>query len=61
MGHLKKYVYYNCTRRKKGTKCTQRSPVTLKQLEDQVDIELERYTILPKFKDWALEILNQRK
>ena len=56
---FEKYVYYNCTRRKKGTKCTQRSPVTLKQLEDQVDIELERYTILPKFKDWALEILNR--
>ena len=33
--------------------------MTLKELEDQIDIELERYTILPKFQQWALEILNR--
>lgn len=56
---FKTYIYYNCTRRKKGTNCTQRKPITLEKLEEQVDIQLERYTILPKFKDWALEILNR--
>jgi len=56
---FKTYVYYNCTRRKKGTNCSQRNPITLDKLEEQVDIELERYSILPKFKDWALEILNR--
>ena len=53
------YVYYHCTRKKKDVKCDQRSPMTLKELEDQIDIELERYTILPKFQQWALEILNR--
>lgn len=58
-GKFEKYVYYHCTCRKKGTSCTQRKPITLSELEQQVDVELERYTILPKFKDWALEILNR--
>lgn len=56
---FKTYIYYNCTRRKKGITCTQRKPITLEKLEEQIDIQLERYSILPKFKDWALEILNR--
>ena len=58
-GELKTYTYYNCTRRKKDTNCDQRNPVTLEDLEGQIDIELERFTILPKFQSWALEILNR--
>jgi len=58
-GELKPYVYYHCTRKKKEVKCDQRSPLTLKELEEQVDIELERYTIIPTFQQWALEILNR--
>jgi site-specific DNA recombinase len=58
-GELKTYVYYHCTRRKKGVNCDQQSPMTLKDLEDQIDIDLERHTILPTFQKWALEILNR--
>lgn len=58
-GELKTYVYYHCTRKKKEVECDQRNPMTLKELEDQIDIELERHTILPKFQQWALEILNR--
>lgn len=58
-GQTQTYVYYHCTRKKKGADCTQRSPMTLKNLEDQIDIELERHTILPQFQQWALEILNR--
>lgn len=58
-GALKTYIYYHCTRKKKKVVCDQRSPLTLKDLEAQIDIELERYTILPKFQEWALEILNR--
>ncbi len=58
-GEIKTYTYYHCTRKKKGVICDQRNPMTLKELEDQIDIELERYTILPKFQEWALEILNR--
>ena len=58
-GELKTYAYYHCTRRKKDVECDQRSPMTLKEVEDQIDIELERFTILPKFQEWALEVLNK--
>ena len=58
-GKTKTYIYYHCTRRKKSVVCDQKSPMTLKKLEDQIDIELERHTILPKFQQWALEILNR--
>ncbi len=60
-GELKSYVYFCCTKRKKhdGPKCSQGS-VTLKQLEDQIEAELEKHTIIPQFKEWALDILNKR-
>ncbi len=58
-GELKTYVYYHCTRKKKGVVCSQRSPITLKELENQIENELGRFTILPEFQKWALDILNR--
>ncbi len=55
---FKTYVYYACTKRKKGVKCNQK-PITLKNLEDQIDNNLKKITILPEFKDWALEVLRK--
>ena len=55
---LKKFVYYHCTRKKKGSACSKFNAVTLKELEEQIDQYLLRYTILPQFKQWALDILN---
>lgn len=57
-GELKTYTYYHCTKKKKEVDCDQ-VPMTLQELEEQIDVELERYTILPKFQEWALEILNK--
>ncbi len=57
-GELKTYVYYNCTKRKKYAHCAQ-LPMTIEELESQIEIELERYTILPQFQEWALEILKK--
>ena len=57
-GELKNYIYYHCGHKKKDIECKQER-ITLKELEDQIDIELERYTIMPKFQKWALEILNR--
>ena len=34
--------------------------MTLEEFERQVELQLERYTILPKFQQWALEVLNER-
>jgi hypothetical protein len=58
-GQTQTYVYYHCTRKKNGATCTQRSPMTLKDLEEQIEIKLETHTILPQFQQWALEILNR--
>ena len=58
-GQTQTYVYYHCTRKKNGATCTQRSPMTLKDLEEQIEVKLETHTILPQFQQWALEILNR--
>ena len=57
-GELKPYIYYHCGHKKKDIVCNQER-VTLKELEEQIDLELEKYTILPKFQEWALQILNK--
>ncbi|MDE1970022.1 MAG: recombinase family protein [Patescibacteria group bacterium] len=56
---LKAYVYYHCGHQKKNAVCTQKIRIPLKEVEEMIDIELERYTILPQFLKWALEILNR--
>ncbi|MEK7112774.1 MAG: hypothetical protein AAB875_05615 [Patescibacteria group bacterium] len=48
-----------CTKRKKGCKCSQKGYTTGEGLEEQVRKEIEKITILPEFKDWALEILRE--
>ncbi|MFT7557632.1 MAG: hypothetical protein ACI83D_000297 [Planctomycetota bacterium] len=35
-------------------------PITLDKLEDQIEAELEKHTIILQFKEWALEILNRK-
>ena len=57
-GDLKTYIYYHCTKRKPNIVCKQER-MTLKELENQIEETLERYTILPKFQEWALDILNK--
>ncbi len=57
-GQLKDYVYYRCTHRKTGVPCKQR-PIRLEDLEPQMDAQLRQFTILPVFRDWALEKLNR--
>jgi len=57
-GEIKTYIYYHCGKKNKKVKCEQ-EPMTLSEAEEQIDIELERYTILPIFRQWALEILNR--
>jgi site-specific DNA recombinase len=59
-GEIKTYVYYHCTRRKKGVECSQRKTLGVYELEKQIEKEIERYTILPEFKNWALEDVRER-
>lgn len=58
-GEVKRYVYYFCTRKKKDFNCSQRKNIREEDLEQQIDEELGKYTILPEFRDWALEYLSK--
>jgi site-specific DNA recombinase len=57
-GEHKDYTYYRCTRRKTGVVCSQK-PIKVEELEPQMEAELRKFTILPVFRDWALEKLNR--
>jgi site-specific DNA recombinase len=56
---MKTYVHYYCTRKSDLRPCTQSIYTSLEAFEAQVDAELAKYTILPEFRDLALEILNR--
>lgn len=57
---LRDYKFYYCSHRKKGTEnCTQRSFIPEADLEDMIRAEIDKYTISPKFRDWALRILQE--
>ncbi|MDD5688936.1 MAG: recombinase family protein [Caldisericia bacterium] len=59
-GEIREYTYYHCTRRTRRVNCTQRKAIKENDLELQVEKELEKYTILPEFLNWALEGLNEK-
>ena len=56
---MKAFVYYHCTRTSSKRPCTQVKYTTLDQLEKDIDTELSKYTILPEFRDLALQILHR--
>jgi len=57
---IKDYTYYHCTHRKTDINCSQRTALREKDLELQIEKEIEKYTILPEFLHWALEGLNKK-
>jgi site-specific DNA recombinase len=54
-GETKEYTYYHCTRKRP---CSQRSSISENQVEQQVVERLSSITIIPEFRDWALEVLR---
>lgn len=52
------YIYYRCTRRKRHIKC-QEPVIKLADLEEQISQEIEKFTIDPEFRDWAVNIIRQ--
>jgi site-specific DNA recombinase len=58
-GEVRSHTYYHCTRRSKKIKCSQKKNVREENLEKQIEEEIKKWTILPEFRDWALDILNQ--
>ncbi|MDP3296847.1 MAG: recombinase family protein [Thermodesulfovibrionia bacterium] len=59
-GEIKEFTYYHCTRRTRKVICNQRKSITLDNLEIAIEKEIEKYTILPEFLQWALEGLNKK-
>lgn len=57
---IKNFTYYHCTRKKKAIKCSQNKYLKEEILAAQIEEEVEKYTILPEFLEWALEGLNQK-
>jgi hypothetical protein len=55
--HGHQYVYYHCTKRKPGTRCSQPS-VEVKALEAQITEALGRIKIDDELLDWALRYLQ---
>jgi site-specific DNA recombinase len=58
-GSIKTYVHYYCTRKSLLRPCNQTKYTSVDKLELEIDAELSKYTILPEFRDIALEILNR--
>ncbi|HQI74743.1 MAG TPA: recombinase family protein [Candidatus Pacearchaeota archaeon] len=54
------YTYYHCTRKRKDLDCSQKKCLREDELTAQIDAELAKFTILPQFKDWALQVLNKQ-
>ncbi|MGH7234360.1 MAG: recombinase family protein, partial [Candidatus Saccharimonadales bacterium] len=54
-GSIKRLIYYHCTHKRP---CTQRKNLEEKNIKKQYTKTLGKYTILPQFKDWALEALG---
>lgn len=58
-GENKRYDYYHCTHKRKYVECSQRKVVEEKELEKQIEQEILKVTILPEFRQWSLEILDE--
>lgn len=56
-GGLRTYVHYHCTRKRP---CTQKRYINEQELEQQLEDLLRQYEILPAFKNWALETLDEQ-
>lgn len=57
-GEVKRYDYYHCTGKKKYAQCSQKKVLAESDLSAQIENKIEELTILPEFRDWAVEILN---
>lgn len=59
-GELKRYTLYYCVnaRKHKGL-CSQRHYTNVRKINKQIEEEIEKFTIIEDFKDWALEILHE--
>ena len=55
----KTYIYYYCSRKSMKRTCNQSVYTPVEDIERDIIEELQKYTIIPEFKDLALKILNR--
>jgi site-specific DNA recombinase len=55
-GKTKDYIFYHCTKRRR---CSQNKYIKEDKLEELIKEEIGKFTILPQFRDWALEVLRE--
>ncbi|TCC93695.1 recombinase family protein [Pedobacter frigiditerrae] len=53
----KSYVFYHCTKRRE--KCTEKEYTKAIEMEEMIIRELETSTLIPKFRDWAIEAIKE--
>lgn len=59
-GEIREHTYYHCTRKTRKVKCDQKKNIPEARLNLMIEREIEKYTILPEFLEWALEELSQK-
>jgi hypothetical protein len=52
------HVYYHCTRRKKGYRCSQTKNIREEQVQAAIDRAMAKHSIHADFRKWALENLG---
>ena len=55
----KQYTYYYCTRKSLNRPCNQRKYTSLESIEETIDDELSKVTIIPEFQKIALDVLSR--
>jgi site-specific DNA recombinase len=58
-GLTTKYIYYHCTHKKVDPKCSQSKNTREEELYSQMVDLLQKYTIHPQFREWAIEGLKE--
>lgn len=58
-GEAVTYVYYYCTRKSEKRPCDQKKYTPLARIEQEINEEIDKFTILPEFKKLALDILRR--
>ena len=58
-GKVVTYVYYYCTRKSEKRPCDQKKYTPLAKIEEEINEEIAKFTILPEFKQLALDIIRR--
>ena len=59
-GKEKSFVYYRCNHKKPKVNCQEKA-VSLPDLENQITEELQKYELMPKFRDLLFKIIDETK